>query len=66
MRQVAKFRKRIANAKSNEFRMTMEEAKLLLAEIDSLITPAETPRPTPPPTDTPVVIQSMIDGGGFI
>ena len=66
MYNIGKFRKRISNSKSNEFRMSMDDARALLAEIDQVIannlpqptlTPAPTPAPRPP--------QYALDGGGF-
>ena len=66
MYNIGKFRKRISNSKSNEFRMSMDDARALLAEIDQgientlpqpTLTPAPTPAPRPP--------QYTLDGGGF-
>ena len=62
---IGKFRKRLSNSKSNEFRMSMDDATALLAEIDQIIE-NNTPPPTPEPVvSAPVTAQYALDGGGF-
>ena len=66
MYNIGKFRKRISNSKSNEFRMSMDDARALLAEIDQVIE-NNLPQPTPAPELTPMPsqMQYALDGGGF-
>ena len=66
MYNIGKFRKRISNSKSNEFRMSMDDARSLLAEIDQIIE-NNAPPPTPEPIalPAPMVSQYTLDGGGF-
>ncbi len=66
MYNIGKFRKRISNSKSNEFRMSMDDAKALLDEIDQVIANnLPQPTPTPAPTPAPMPPQYALDGGGF-
>ena len=66
MYNIGKFRKRISNSKSNEFRMSMDDARTLLAEIDQVIANnLPQPTPVPAPTPAPRPPQYALDGGGF-
>ena len=66
MYNIGKFRKRISNSKSNEFRMSMDDARALLAEIDQVIANnLPQPTPVPAPTTAPRPPQYALDGGGF-
>jgi hypothetical protein len=65
MDNIIKLRRRIANSKSDELRISMDEAVALLGEIDQLLEarPIEAPEPAAPVQ--PLVSDYVLDGGGF-
>jgi len=66
MREVAKLRSRLKNVQRNvtEYRMTVTEAKALLAEIDNLLSNAAEKK-LPKEVVEPVQTTRIIDGGTF-
>lgn len=65
MREIAKLRQRLGNVSRNvtEFKMSVEEARLLLKEIDLLEEQLKEPVKTA--VNVPNVITRTIDGGTF-
>ena len=65
MSEISRLRQRLSNVGPAviEYRMSIKEAKLLLAEIDNLIK-QKPPEPTLQPAE-PAVIYRIIDSGGF-
>lgn len=66
MREVSKLRSRLKNVQRNvtEYRMTVIEAKALLAEIDNLLKDAAEEK-LPKEVIEPVQTTRIIDGGTF-
>lgn len=64
MNEIDRLRKRLGNVQRNvtEYRMTVVEAKKLLAEIDELLEKEKSPKMTI--TEEPVITRT-IDGGSF-
>ena len=64
MSEIAKLRQRLSNVNKNvaEYRMTVVEARALLAEVDVLLKPKVEP---PKEVDKPTVITRIMDGGTF-
>jgi len=67
MREVAKLRSRLKNVQRNvtEYRMTVKEAKALLAEIDNLLSNAAEKKLPKEVVIEPVQTTRIIDGGTF-
>ena len=65
MSEIAKLRQRLQNINKNvtEYRMTVVEAKALIAEIDELLKPKIDPAKEA--IKAPTVITKILDGGTF-
>ena len=65
MSEIGKLRQRMVNVNRyvTEYRMTIEEAKILLKEIDELVASKEEPVKEAPKTTT--VPSKIMDGGTF-
>lgn len=66
MSEIARLRQRMSNVNKNvkEYRMTVTEAKNLLAEIDLLLLPKEEPQQLEV-VNEPAIITRIMDGGAF-
>lgn len=65
MREINKLRTRLKNVSKNtaEYRMTVEEARTLLSEIDELLKPKELPAELL--EEQQIVMARTLDGGTF-
>lgn len=66
MSEIARLRQRMSNVNKNvkEYRMTVDEAKNLLAEIDALLVQEEKPQ-IEEVVNEPAIITRIMDGGAF-
>lgn len=66
MSEIAKLRQRLSNVNKGvtEYRMTIKEARALLAEIDEIPIP-KIQEPQKVVVNEPAIITRIMDGGGF-